>query len=646
MPNLSPNPLMLSFFYRTATLCILLVWAIPSQATHIVGGDISLEYLGSSRYLLSLNLFNDDINGNPEAIDQDITLGIYEKGSPNRLIQSVVLSEPERSTIPYPNEACATGNLQTSKFVYSEVIRLLPSTFSNPEGYFIAWQRCCRNNIIKNIYNPEATGMTFYMEFPPIVDQFGARFINNSPEFNPVQGDYACLGRTFTYDFSATDADGDELRYRIVHPWQGNVDENNPALPPLSGFASDAYRNEVLFFPGYSAEQPIPSVPPINIDEEKGQLSFNATETGLFVFAVEVREFREGEQIGLVRREFQVLVLDCPEYSPPVAVAFDNQEEPAQYQQGDTITIIGQTKECAQLRVSDPDVDDFITVTAIPVNYTPTSQIVTPRSARLSSEEQVAKFEICAPDCRFSEEDEVYIIDVVVADNACPRPNTDTIRYIFQVLQPPNQRPERPEILNYPSNDLFVEAGLEESISFDILVEDPDTADVVRLEYYSPDTDLGALGISLADSFVGNPSIVNFDWETTCRSIAQAGGDSLITIQLVAWDDRCEQKFSDTSEIVIKVSDRASTFNVFDPYNVVTPNGDGYNDVWQMPNLPINNCEGGSYVGVEIYNRYGVQLFRSEDRNFSWDPNSTAGTYFWRIIYTKKEYKGWLEVLR
>ena len=88
--------------------------------------------------------------------------------------------------------------------------------------------------------------------------------------------------------------------------------------------------------------------------------------------------------------------------------------------------------------------------------------------------------------------------------------------------------------------------------------------------------------------------------------------------------------------------------------NVITPNGDGVNDVFEIHNL----IDGQAFPDNElsIYNRYGKRIFFIQNmRNESdfWDPaatNTPSGTYFYRFIgrgpIRDVEYKGSIEVLR
>ncbi len=69
---------------------------------------------------------------------------------------------------------------------------------------------------------------------------------------------------------------------------------------------------------------------------------------------------------------------------------------------------------------------------------------------------------------------------------------------------------------------------------------------------------------------------------------------------------------------------------VWQPYNVFTPNGDGYNDKFW---LKIN---GDTYYHLKIFNRWGEMVFESHDKNTNWDGINMAthqpcpeGTYFY-----------------
>lgn len=91
-------------------------------------------------------------------------------------------------------------------------------------------------------------------------------------------------------------------------------------------------------------------------------------------------------------------------------------------------------------------------------------------------------------------------------------------------------------------------------------------------------------------------------------------------------------------------------FLVLNLVNVITPNGDGYNDVLDYSDLSIKNN-----VSIKIFDSYGTMLFQSEGKNYIWNgkyngrPVST-GTYWYLLNWEepgsnqKVNYTGWILV--
>ena len=83
-------------------------------------------------------------------------------------------------------------------------------------------------------------------------------------------------------------------------------------------------------------------------------------------------------------------------------------------------------------------------------------------------------------------------------------------------------------------------------------------------------------------------------------------------------------------------------------YNTFTPNGDGVNDTWGVPDIR-------SYLGarVQVFERSGVRVFYTEDPDVRWDgtykgKEVPVGTYYW-VIEIKENLgtrRGLLNLLR
>ncbi|HSF54717.1 MAG TPA: gliding motility-associated C-terminal domain-containing protein, partial [Algoriphagus sp.] len=81
--------------------------------------------------------------------------------------------------------------------------------------------------------------------------------------------------------------------------------------------------------------------------------------------------------------------------------------------------------------------------------------------------------------------------------------------------------------------------------------------------------------------------------------------------------------------------------------NVITPNNDGKNDVFEIQGL-------GKYASnsITIFNRYGDHVLERENYGNDWDaPGQVAGTYFYVLRVTDAqgnttEFKGWIQVIK
>lgn len=75
--------------------------------------------------------------------------------------------------------------------------------------------------------------------------------------------------------------------------------------------------------------------------------------------------------------------------------------------------------------------------------------------------------------------------------------------------------------------------------------------------------------------------------------------------------------------------------------NLVTPNNDGKNDLFFIADLPVNSI-------LEVYNRWGREVFKSINYQNDWNSESVAdGTYFYLLtIPTGQQWKGWIQVMK
>jgi gliding motility-associated-like protein len=309
--------------YRFVLFFLLIISSFSIRANHILGGNFELNNTGTNGYFeLKLNLFFDKARRAIQAADNNLKVAIYRK-SDNKLMKSLTIASSQIQGTPlvYTNERCAAAQgLNIAIISFNENIYLDPALYDDPQGYYIVWDRCCRNEAT-NIANSLNTGMLFYLEFPPLL-KAGTEFKNSSPKFVAPNGEYICRGQEFKFDDGAIDADGDQLRYSFVTPYSGFSGPGDPTPNPR-GSSNFPIIN---WASGFDATTAIPSTPTMSIDAN-GTITVKSDKLGLYVFSVEVEELRNGVVIGRVRRDIQLKVIDC-NAPPTTPVVFKDKVVP------------------------------------------------------------------------------------------------------------------------------------------------------------------------------------------------------------------------------------------------------------------------------------------------------------------------------
>ena len=534
-------------FLRFCLLCSILFLSFrTTYATHIVGGELEMRFVNGNNYLFNLIMYFDAANGNPAAIDPTVTINIFEKGT-NTLIQRITLPRTSDEFIPYTNPACAVGSLSTRKIGYSLQTPLNPNTYTASQGYYVVWERCCRNGIINNIINPGAAGQTFYTEFPPLIRN-GVRFINSTPQLFPPLSDYACVNQNFFFDFSGKDSDGDRLVYSMSHPINGN----STAADPSPQNAVSAPYSLVNFVGGIGVNNMVPGNPALNISST-GILTLKASRTGLHVFAVKCEEFRNNVKIGEVRRDFQLLVLDCPSANAPVAQTVN----PAGGFLTDRDTLVftsSSTNVCTNLQIKDVDRNTRIRVRINPINFTDATGILgTITTGTLNSPNDVLNIPLCFPACP-TISPTTYTMDVIAEDNSCAVPLLDTVRVNVRIVNPVNIKPKvTTSLTTLVMNEYRATVIAGRALNFTVFGDDTN-GDFVTLSAVGQGFTLASLGMTFP-TVSGTPQIKqNFVWNPPCNllKVGELEKDYVVKFPLID-RRRCGMPLSDTITVRITV---------------------------------------------------------------------------------------------
>ena len=290
---------------KQLTICTCLLLHTHLWGTHIVGGDITYTYKGNQQYTVKLMLYVDCYNGSSSAIAQDLyaIISVFE-GDSNKLLgnlcTSIIRGNPVRVSKTNYNCIKIAPNACVDAYEYVTTLTLPPIK----GGYYLSFQRCCRNSTINNLNNPLTLGANFWTH---INDTTGIGF-NSSPSFKNLPPNFLCTNTPLVFDHSATDVDGDSLIYEFFHPYNGG-NSGNPR-PDCSSHDAPPF-TLVNYNTGYTMTTPMTSNPVISLNRFTGQLSITLTIPGQYVVGILVKEFRKGQLIGATRRDYQFNVQDC-----------------------------------------------------------------------------------------------------------------------------------------------------------------------------------------------------------------------------------------------------------------------------------------------------------------------------------------------
>lgn len=136
--------------------------------------------------------------------------------------------------------------------------------------------------------------------------------------------------------------------------------------------------------------------------------------------------------------------------------------------------------------------------------------------------------------------------------------------------------------------------------------------------------------------FIGTelPGGIRYEWQDGSTSATYAVTKPG-TYKLRAFNQHCEA----TDEIRVRFMDCIG--GLYIP-NIITPNGDGKNDVLFIHGLTEDNWE------LTILDRWGKQVYRTTGYKNDWAPKEKSAQLYYYHLYhssTGRSYKGWLEVI-
>jgi hypothetical protein len=277
-------------------LAVLQLFFAKSEASHLMGGELTYQWVSGNTYSLVFSLYR-DCSGISLIGTENILVSSANAGYVTTVTLTLTATSYTREVCPASasTTACNGGfNFGYEKRVYIGNVTL-PSAQSD---WKFSTNSCCRNGSITNLSNASSYG--FYLE-STLNNLISA---NNSAQFSTQPVIIIQTNQTQAISWNAYDAEGDMLEYRLVNPLDDQI-------------------NSIPFLSGYSATQPFNSSPSAQFDTSTGALIITPIGQQVVVASMIVTERRQGVVVGTIRRDLQMVVINASISNPPVLTGFN-----------------------------------------------------------------------------------------------------------------------------------------------------------------------------------------------------------------------------------------------------------------------------------------------------------------------------------
>jgi gliding motility-associated-like protein len=316
-----PTPILKRYLLISCWTLSGLFASWPVFASHIIGGELSYERLGGDTFKITLDIYRDCYSGIPW-FDTPAHLAIFdENGNPVQNISASLLNLQPIYSDTIPNNIQSDPCLFPPDSVCVEHARYETEVIlSGPGGFYVVYQRCCRNQSVSNIMNSSESGATYFIYISPHAKEVN----NSSPTFSDSTNNsllppvYVCVNKPIANPHTAYDAEGDSLVYKFYTPFLGaSFDNPQPyfGYPPYSDdeIKPPPYDTVTWIDPPYNLDSLLgPSnIAELEIDPHTGLITGFPIITGQFVIGVSVEEYRNDTLLSVIRRDFQYNVGPC-----------------------------------------------------------------------------------------------------------------------------------------------------------------------------------------------------------------------------------------------------------------------------------------------------------------------------------------------
>ena len=269
---------------------------------------MSYDCLGGNRYRIYTDIYRDGLES-ATPFDAEAYFVVFNSGS--RDIYRTFSVPLRSSSEVQPNDLNACLDKIPPIRFFQGKYQFDVELPQNGEGYTIVHQRCCRTEQITNLFSSGNQGSTYTLE----IMKESLSVCNSSPKFDNPPPVLMCINVPLDYPHSASDADGDNIRYKFCAPYKGGsvacpifginpTPSGCPFDPPSPPYG------EVSYSGGFTASKPMGNGV-LTLNASTGKLTGTPRQVGKYVVGICLEEFRGGVLMSRSFRDFQYTVNDC-----------------------------------------------------------------------------------------------------------------------------------------------------------------------------------------------------------------------------------------------------------------------------------------------------------------------------------------------
>lgn len=335
-------------FFKALLFVFLLLFAFPSNASHITGGDVEYECIGPRIWKVRLTIYRDCTGTSLCGSISSCGQSMYARPNPTlnpvgcvatpsmvnftvSLIKVEDINKPAKDLCGNSAKNGCTNLGQVTagpftpsveKYIFEGTLNLSTSTLNNTACKYwdVDWELCCRNAGIFNLANSNSQSFRIGATIN-IFDRTISPYKNNSPILKNEPVIVICANQQIVYNMGGVDSDGDLLTYEITPSMQQSNYTAVYAPPgsPIYPFPLNSNKAPHVNYPQ-------PNGPYVVIDSTTGYVSFNGVNsTSSFISGVmniRVKQWTNDSNgapvlVGITHRDVQMFLVNCPANDPP-----------------------------------------------------------------------------------------------------------------------------------------------------------------------------------------------------------------------------------------------------------------------------------------------------------------------------------------